>query len=117
MPYIIIFAAVGLVSAALLALWQYMNIIDRRRDAAEVASFIAMGPAEQLSALASARFDRSAACSYFQHMRKLWRGYRWGYRRNPYFIPYVVSEFEYARAHKRVLRLEDIIGHGDAAAA
>lgn len=87
----------------------YAEHVDRQNDRAEELRFRAMSTAERQEALDAARRELVQAHRYLDDMYRLWRGYKWGYRHNPYFGRYTVARREHSRAHARVARFEGII--------
>lgn len=113
MLYLIV-AIILLIVLSPVAYILYAEHIDRQNDRAEELRFRAMNPAERQEALEAARRDLVQAHRYLDRMYRLWRGYKWGYRHNPYLGRYAVAGREHSRAHARVKRFERIIAESTA---
>ncbi len=108
MPYLIVAAAL-LPVAALVAAHFYLERQARKQDLDETLRFRAMSPDERREALILAKRARSVAREQLNQMSRLYTGYKWGYRHNPYRIRYFSAQGLYAGICARVKKLEGII--------
>lgn len=112
MTYLIVAAAL-LPVAALVATHFYLQRQAREQDRAETLRIRAMSPDERREALVLARRFRADARAHHNDMSRLYRGFKWGHRHNPYRIRYAMAQGAYAAAHARVQKLESIIAELD----
>jgi hypothetical protein len=112
MTYLIVAAAL-LPIAALVAAHLYLERQARERDRAETLRIRAMSPDERQEALILAKRFRIHARADRNHMSRLYWGFKWGHRHNPYRIRYAMAQGAYAAADARVRKLESIIAELD----
>ncbi len=112
MTYLIIAAAL-LPIAALVATYFYMEHQARQNDLAETLRFRAMSAVERQQALIQAKRDRAEAYAHRNDMSRLYSGWKWGYRHNPYRTRYSVAQAQYVAANARVQKLRTIIAELD----
>lgn len=112
MTYLIVAAALLLI-AALVATHFHLERQARERDRAETLRIRAMTPDERREALILAKVDRARAFAHRNHISRLYWGFKWGHRHNPYRIRYASAQGWYAGAQARVRKLESIIAELD----
>lgn len=113
MTTLLIVAAALLPVAALLGLNFYMEREHRKADEAETARFSAMSADERRDALVQAKADRALTREHRARMSRLYHGFKWGHRHNPYRIRYASAQGAYAGACARVEKLERLIAKLD----
>lgn len=113
MTYLII-AATLLLIAALVATVLYIEHQARELDRKETMRFRAMTADERREALILAKRARANARAQRDHISKLYWGFKWGHRHNPYRTRYAGAQGHYAATHARVQKLESIIAELDA---
>ncbi|MDR3612983.1 MAG: hypothetical protein P4L53_05400 [Candidatus Obscuribacterales bacterium] len=99
LTFCLIAAGVALVAGSFIGVWHYLDVLDRRHEAAEIARIKALPRAGQLQALKEAQKELRLALWNYSQLNRLWAAYKWGYRNNPYFIPRFVAQIECARLH------------------
>jgi hypothetical protein len=104
LPFYII-AGVVLFAGFFLGVWHYLDILDRRHEAAEISRVKSLPRADQLQALREAQTALYLARCNYSHANHLWTKYKWGYRNNPYFIPRFLAQLECARLNSLVQNL------------
>lgn len=112
MTYLIVAASL-LPVAALVATYLYIDRKARERDLAETLRFRGMSPDERQDALILAKRFRAEAREHRNHMSRLYNGYKWGYRHNPYRLRYATAQGQFAGAQARVQKLEGLIAELD----
>ncbi len=112
MTYLIVAAALIPV-AALVATLLYLERQNKQRDRAETLRFRAMTSTERAEALVQAKRFRAVARDERNRMSRLFSGWKWGYRHNPYRVRYAAAQGQYASAQARVGKLESIIAELD----
>jgi hypothetical protein len=112
MTYVIAFAAL-LPIAVLVATHFYLERQARARDQAETLRIRAMSPDERREALNLAKRFLADAFEHRNQMSRLYSGFKWGHRHNPYRVRYAMAQGAYAAAHARVQKLESIIAELD----
>ncbi len=116
MTYLIIAAAL-LPVAALVAIHLHLEREAKKQDLAETARFRAMNAAQRADALVVAKRQRAEARTQRDHWHRLFSGYKWGYRHNPYRSSYFTAQAKYSAACARVTKLESIIAELDGPSA
>jgi len=113
MNTLLIAAAALLPVAALLGLNFYLERETRKADEAETARLRALSADQRRDALVKAKADRAVAREHRARLARLYHGYKWGHRYNPYRIRYATAQGAYAGACNRVTKLERLIAELD----
>lgn len=113
MNTLLIAAAALLPVAALLGFNFYLERETRKADEAETARFRALSTEGRRDALVTAKADRAVAREHRARMARLYHGFKWGHRHNPYRIRYASAQGAYAGACARVEKLERLIAELD----
>lgn len=108
MTYLIVALAL-IPTLALVAFAIHTNRRAKHLDAEETARFRAMTAAERQDALVKYKRHRTTAREERNTASRLYSGYRWGYRHNPYRTRYAIAQAQYVAANDSVRKLEGII--------